>query len=126
MSTFLFVHGIGNRSVAVDHAIQQIEPHVAVLPGSFLVEFCAWGPHLGVPHRSQEFKSIPDFASRGGGVANPKGDAEEEASLWRLLYRDPRFELKLLSVLPQVRPGAGGPFMKSAPRPSEALVFRPS
>src|SRR3954466_5945304 len=111
MATFLYVHGIGNRSVAVNQILGKLEERIrADLPGKHNIDFCAWGTHLGTAHRPGGFRSIPGYANRGGGQADPNVEVEEEVNLWGLLYRDPLFELKLLAVLPQVPVKSGGAF----------------
>ncbi len=125
MAIFLYVHGIGNRTAAVNHTLSKLEKTLASsgFPDEHELDFCAWGTHLGTVHRPEGFKSIPGYADRGGGRPDPSGDAEEEVNLWELLYRDAFFELKLLGVLPKLPAKPGGPFASAGlPDPATTLT----
>jgi hypothetical protein len=98
MTTFLFVHGIGVRAKDLKTSLQLIEEGIGSISGAggpHTLQFCYWGSSAGTPF-TEEFRSIPRFAERGGG-SDEEAQRAEEAALWDLLYRDPLFELRLLA-----------------------------
>jgi hypothetical protein len=119
MTTFLYVHGTGDRAGKVNDALNRLKPTLEGALGPHPLAFCAWGEHLGTLHR-ERFETIPDVQERGGGRMAKDGDEEDkEVNLWALLYRDPLFELKLLSVS---RPAGGGGSGIGRETPAQALT----
>ncbi|HYP29643.1 MAG TPA: hypothetical protein VE262_23220 [Blastocatellia bacterium] len=97
MGSIVFVHGTGVRSDSYKMTFKKLRQGVeSNLPAWTLVP-CCWGEEHGAKLRKQG-ASIPDFEQTGGLKAGLSGD--EDLALWKLLYDDPLYELKLLASVP--------------------------
>ncbi|MBD2295707.1 hypothetical protein H6G06_20065 [Anabaena sphaerica FACHB-251] len=94
MTTVIFIHGTGVREAEYNKTLKLIEqkllsqrPDLTVLP-------CLWGDSLGIKFNAQG-ASIPLYDA-----TLALGDEEEdpEIILWQQLYRDPLYELRVLSL----------------------------
>ena len=96
MGTLIFVHGTGVREEGSKASNEAIQKGFARHP-SYKTVFCNWGDTFGVKF-DRRFKSIPAI-SRTRGVGAPAPDFEAgEAWIWGVLYDDPLFELRDLTV----------------------------
>jgi hypothetical protein len=127
MATVLFVHGTGVRQgsfLATYAAIQRAFDDYRI---DHALEPCLWGDALGA---APIVRSLPNrtLTPAPGGSLTP----DQDYARWELLYRDPRFELRLLRNRPASGPrppGAGaaagelwGRIRKYAP--TDALLAR--
>jgi hypothetical protein len=96
MTSVIFVHGTGIRAAEYNEIFKVIKqkllsqrPDLTVLP-------CLWGDSLGIKFNAQGV-SIPLYDA-----TLALGDEEEdpEIILWQELYRDPLYELRILSLKP--------------------------
>ena len=101
MTTVVFVHGTGVRAssdkdpfkIAFDLVSSKLRQH-AKRSDLNLVP-CFWGNKLGAKLHANG-ASIPEYdTARGLEVVS---DEDYEISLWRLLYQDPLYELRVLSL----------------------------
>jgi hypothetical protein len=108
MTTILFVHGTGTRRTQFDATFEIIKQNLLSRRPDLTVKPCYWGEPLGAELYANG-ASIPDYSS----TREPEEMKKEDqlVALWEQLYRDPLFELRLLSivdllvkrVLPQVQ-----------------------
>ena len=94
MTTVIFVHGTGGRKDSYAVTFQQIEatlndrkPEIKLVP-------CLWGEPLGTKLKAGGV-SIPNYDSTR---SNKKED--DRVRLWDKLYKDPLYEILLLSFRP--------------------------
>jgi hypothetical protein len=85
MTTLLFVHGTGVRSVSFDETVQHLQAKIAEFKVPCDLQACPWGNTLGI-----------DFA----GLSLPQppvrsDDEEAQAVRWEYLSVDPLFDLRL-------------------------------
>ena len=93
MTTVIFVHGTGGRRKdyavtfqQIEKALQKRRPDVSLIP-------CLWGDVLGAKLNA-DGASIPTYnKSEGGKKLTPE---EENIRLWKALYKDPFYEIRLL------------------------------
>jgi hypothetical protein len=97
MTAVVFVPGTGNRWVKFDATFEIIRRNLLARGPDLTVAPCYWGE----PLRAQLYAngaSIPNYArTRGPGEAR---EEDFQIALWEQLYRDPLFELRLLSAQP--------------------------
>lgn len=93
MTTVIFIHGTGVRATEYNQTFQLIQqrllrerPDLTVLP-------CLWGESLGIKLNA-EGASIPIYDST---LALAEDEQNPEIILWQELYRNPLYELWLLS-----------------------------
>jgi hypothetical protein len=102
MTTLLFVHGTGVRRTGYEKSLKRIQSGVQDLKlNDVTVAGCLWGDPLGT--RLGDANSIPRYGKSGG----KSSDAPEqmEVELWKNLYADPFYELRVLSLRPANREG---------------------
>ena len=121
MTSVLFVHGIGTRRPQFDAAFEVIKRNLLSSRPGLTVIPCYWGEPLGAELYANG-ASIPDYPTTRG----PEEMTEEDyqIALWEQLYRDPLFELRLLSIKEDdtaASQGRGGP-----PQPDLLRTFTPS
>ena len=95
-TTLIFVHGTGVRQPDYDQTYKQVQDEIqrqtdlTVLP-------CYWG-HLG-SRLNASGTSVPDYDStRHISKDEVLSDKDYLISLWEVLYQDPLYELRLLSL----------------------------
>ncbi|ALV41693.1 hypothetical protein AU252_11470 [Pseudarthrobacter sulfonivorans] len=110
MMTLLFVHGTGVREEGYRVSLDLIEKKVASLGLKLLVKGCYWGAESGA-RLELGGASIPTFASTGG---EQQTEEEEAVALWRILYSDPCYELRVLRLKPTAE--------VFGPPPGDALI----
>jgi hypothetical protein len=101
MTTVVFVHGTGVRVSAdkdrfwATFGLVSSKLHKHVERPDLNVVPCFWGNELGAKLQA-EGASIPEYDTARGFEAVE--DEDYEISLWRLLYQDPLYELRVLSL----------------------------
>ena len=95
MTTVVFVHGTGTRRAKFDTTFEVIRQNLLARKPDLTVMPCYWGEPLGAELYAKG-ASIPNY----GRTRGPEEMTEEDylVALWEQLYRDPLFELRLLSV----------------------------
>lgn len=111
MTTLLFVHGTGVREEKYRATLDLIEKKVASFGLGLHVRGCYWGAESGA-ELALGGASIPTYANTGG---EPPTEEEEAVALWRILYSDPCYELRILRLKPTTTQTFGQP-------PGDALV----
>lgn len=101
MTTVIFVHGTGGRKAAyrltfekIEEILNQQRPDLKLVP-------CLWGEEHGTKLKAGG-ASIPDYGSTGGG-AELNNQEDNPILLWEQLYKDPLYEIRLLSLRPMSR-----------------------
>ncbi|MEH2221760.1 hypothetical protein [Nostoc sp.] len=102
MTTVIFVHGTGIREREYNETFQIIEQKIHAQRPDIKVAPCLWGA-LGATF-NQNRASVP---LENATLALSQGEEDAEIVLWGQLYRDPLYELRLLSLKPVE---AGNPF----------------
>lgn len=98
MTTVIFVHGTGGRKDAYAVTFQHIEDQLQRLKKDIKLVPCLWGEPYGTKLNAGGV-SIPNF-NLTGGTANSDNLEEEGVQLWKKLYEDPLYEIRLLSLRP--------------------------
>jgi hypothetical protein len=96
MTTVIFVHGTGVRRDAYDASFEKV---AAALGNRCTVAPCYWG-HLGSDLHAGGL-SIPTYdtaRSLAGGDDPSPTDEDYAVALWGVLYEDPLYELRVLSL----------------------------
>src|SRR5438094_643418 len=95
MTAVVFVHGTGTRRTTFDATFKIIQQNLLARKPDLTVTPCYWGEPLGADLYANG-ASIPTYARTRG----PEEMTEEDylVALWEQLYRDPLFEVRLLSV----------------------------
>ncbi|NEO98491.1 MAG: hypothetical protein F6K58_07405 [Symploca sp. SIO2E9] len=97
MTTVLFIHGTGGRSLDYSATFQQIESSLHARRPDLKIAPCLWGDCFGTKLNAAG-ASIPTYDSTRE-IGEPEDEPEEyEIALWAQLYRDPLYELRLLSL----------------------------
>ncbi len=93
---FIFVHGTGVREPAYSKTFNAISKRLRQHNQDIRIHRCYWGGILG----SSTFASLASLpaASQKKSIGDQLDPAEETLELWRILYQDPLFELKTLSL----------------------------
>ncbi|BDI17782.1 hypothetical protein ANSO36C_35840 [Nostoc cf. commune SO-36] len=93
MTTIIFVHGTGGRRDSyagtfrnIEQKLHELKPEVRLVP-------CLWGEVHGTKLNAGGL-SIPNYDSTR---VNAKSQEDEEILLWKNLYKDPLYEINLLS-----------------------------
>lgn len=95
--TLLFVHGTGTRAEKYTDVLERIAREVERHAIPLEVRGCYWGDVAGA-RLAAEGASIPGYDGSGGGAASD--EEATELALWDLLYTDPWYELRVLSLQP--------------------------
>jgi hypothetical protein len=98
MTTVIFVHGTGGRKEAYAVTFGQIEDQLQQRKSDIKLVPCLWGESHGTKLNAGG-ASIPDYELTGG-TANSDNKEEERVQLWKKLYEDPLYEIRLLSLRP--------------------------
>jgi hypothetical protein len=93
--TLLFVHGTGVRGTAYQKTVAMITAR-AVEYGLPRVTGVPWGDNDGSPARIA--RSMPNYATTGGGSGQPM-EADLEEARWAVLYTLPWFELDIAASI---------------------------
>ncbi|MBN3940466.1 MAG: hypothetical protein V7L21_00890 [Nostoc sp.] len=102
MTTVIFVHGTGIREREYNETFQIIEQKIHAQRPDIKVAPCLWGG-LGAKFNDNR-ASVP---LEDATLALSQGEEDADIVLWGQLYRDPLYELRLLSLKPIE---AGNPF----------------
>ncbi|NEQ10321.1 MAG: hypothetical protein F6K37_31610 [Moorea sp. SIO4E2] len=106
MTTLVFVHGTGVRQAAYEQTFKIVEGFVTKQRPDITVVPCFWGGEFGSKLNAQG-ASIPLFDAT---LALDQGEEEDQTIiLWQELYRNPLYELGLLSFKPRTG-GDSNPF----------------
>ncbi len=95
MKPLLFIHGTGVRKKSYDKTLAEVKRQVATHLKSYEVKECYWGEPYG---------SKPWSLSLPSGPPAQQAREAEEVALWRNLFEDPFFYLRLLESLPKPPP----------------------
>ncbi len=106
MTTVLFVHGTGVRKAHYEETFELIQQTLLKERPDLKVEPCLWGDELGAKLKANG-ASIPLYDE----TLAPDEEEQDDYQivLWEQLYRDPFYELRLLSLKP-VDESAVSPF----------------
>lgn len=117
MTTLVFVHGTGVRPPQYEETFALIQKKLGIQRPDIKVVPCLWGEMLGTKLNAQG-ASIPLYDATL--ALSEEEEEEKEILLWEQLYRDPLYELRLLSLKPNAEDVAN-PF---AEQPSDELNLR--
>ncbi|QKQ72313.1 hypothetical protein [Nostoc sp. TCL240-02] len=95
MTTVIFVHGTGIREREYNETFQVIEQKIYAQRPDIKVAPCLWGA-LGARFNDNR-ASVP---LEDATLALSSGEEDADIVLWGQLYRDPLYELRLLSLKP--------------------------
>ncbi len=121
MTTILFVHGTGTRRTQFDATFKLIRQNLLSKRPDLTLTPCYWGEPLGAALYA-DGASVPAYARTRRSEEMKKED--QLVALWEQLYRDPLFELRLLSIKADNTGGShvrGGP-----PQPDLLRSFTPT
>ncbi|MDZ8105465.1 MAG: hypothetical protein RM338_07535 [Nostoc sp. DedQUE12a] len=113
MTTVIFVHGTGIREREYNQTFEIIEQKIHAQRPDITVAPCLWG-ELGAKFNAHR-ASVP---LEDATLDLSKADEDADIILWRQLYRDPLYELRLLSLKPIE---SGNPFGE---QPGDVLQSR--
>ncbi len=94
MTTVIFVHGTGVRKREYEETFKTIEKKIHAQRPDVKVERCLWGDELGTSLRAKG-ASVPRYEET---LALDQEEEDKEILLWKQLYRDSLYELRLLSL----------------------------
>lgn len=95
MTTVVFVHGTGGRQPHYSETFEQIERELHARRPDLNVIPCLWGDSLGTKLNAGGV-SIPLYDTTRG--LDQAEEEDYEIALWEQLYRDPLYELRVLSL----------------------------
>jgi hypothetical protein len=113
MTTVIFVHGTGIREREYNETFEIIEQKIHAQRPDIKVAPCLWG-ELGAKF-NDNCASVP---LENATLALSEGEEDADIVLWGQLYRDPLYELRLLSFKPIE---SGNPFGE---QPGDVLQSR--
>jgi hypothetical protein len=113
MTTVIFVHGTGIREREYNETFEIIEQNIHAQRPDIKVAPCLWG-ELGAKF-NDNCASVP---LENATLALSEGEEDADIVLWGQLYRDPLYELRLLSLKPIE---SGNPFGE---QPGDVLQSR--
>ncbi|NEO21102.1 MULTISPECIES: hypothetical protein [unclassified Moorena] len=117
MTTLVFVHGTGVRQAAYEQTFRIVEGFVTKQRPDITVVPCCWGGEFGSKLNAKGV-SIPPYDAT---LALDQGEEEDQTIiLWQQLYRNPLYELGLLSLQPRTG-GDSNPFGE---QPGDQLNYR--
>jgi hypothetical protein len=93
MASIIFIHGTGTRRIDYEKAFRIVLREIGAKKQDLHIVPCSWGEDLGV-RLNLNGASIPTYLSTRA-VATT---FEQEIAVWRTLYDDPLYELRLLSL----------------------------
>lgn len=114
MTTLVFVHGTGVRPTQYEENFALIQKKLGIQRPDIKVVPCLWGEMLGTKLNAKG-ASIPFYDATL--ALSEEEEEDKEILLWEQLYRDPLYELQLLSLKPSEK-GPANPF---AEQPSDEL-----
>ncbi|MDV9171654.1 hypothetical protein R6V09_16190 [Streptomyces sp. W16] len=97
----VFVHGTGVRAKSYVSTFERIRHELCDLRPGIEVRGCFWGDSEGARF-VRGGASVPGYTDSGGG----RSEKDEDVAQWGLLYADPGYELRLLSLRPRPSGGA--------------------
>jgi len=102
MTGVVFVHGTGVREPGYGESLQKVTTELTALRPDVTLVPCYWGGEFGT-RLHQHGESVPTYDSTRAIAGAPPADDDEdvEVLLWRLLYEDPGYELRLLALAAQ-------------------------
>jgi len=98
MTTVIFVHGTGGRKQAYAETFEQLERALFARRSDVRLLPCLWGDELGAKLNAGG-ASIPQYKEAEGGQSLTL--EAQTILLWKALYEDPLYEIRLLSLRPQ-------------------------
>ncbi|WP_284578224.1 hypothetical protein [Streptomyces sp. 2P-4] len=93
----LFVHGTGVREASYTASLAAVRDGLDRIRPGLEVRGCFWGREQGAA-MALGGDSVPGYRRSRGGTRDDAGD--DEMALWRVLYDDPCYELRLLGLRP--------------------------
>lgn len=96
MTSIIFIHGTGVRKAEYNETLKLIEQKLLSQRSDLTVLPCLWGDTLGIKLNAQG-ASIPLYDAT---LALGEEEEDAEIILWQQLYRDPLYELRVLSLKP--------------------------
>ncbi|MDY6992003.1 MAG: hypothetical protein SVR94_05275 [Pseudomonadota bacterium] len=96
MTNVIFVHGTGVREESYEQSFAQIQEELVKRQSGLSVLPCYWG-QLGA-QLNAEGASIPEYNTTRSISDQAMTDEDYLISLWGVLYRDPLYEFRLLSL----------------------------
>jgi hypothetical protein len=96
MTTVIFVHGTGIREPEYQETFKIIEEKIHAQRPEIRVAPCLWGVEFGARFNDNR-ASVP---LEDATLALSQGEEDADIVLWGQLYRDPLYELRLLSLKP--------------------------
>jgi len=104
MAKIIFVHGTGVRKAGYAEALKIIENNINKNQQKFNISDINLAPCYWAGEHGTELKaggaSIPDYINTNGG-ANSDDNEQDSVKLWKQLYQDPLYEIRLLSLKPE-------------------------
>jgi hypothetical protein len=100
LTSVLFVHGTGGRTPYLAEPFRRIKRALLERRPDLRIERCLWGDHTGA-RLNAHGNSIPTYRS-------PTDESESidvGVALWGELYKDPYYELRLLTLCPPKKRG---------------------
>ncbi len=95
MTTVIFVHGTGVRGIEYSESFKRVAKELLLLQKDITVTPCLWGDTLGTKLNAAGL-SIPLYdATLGMETVQEK---DYDLMLWAMLYQDPLYEMRLLSL----------------------------
>ncbi len=117
MTTVIFVHGTGVRRRAYEETFKLVEQKLHLHRPDLKVTPCFWGETLGTKLNAQGV-SIPLYDATL--ALNEREEEDDLIVLWKFLYQDPLYELRILLFKPSEDVDTN-PFEE---QPGNALQFR--
>ena len=97
MTTVIFIHGTGVRGREYEETFKTIEKKIYAQRPDVKIERCLWGDKLGTSLLAFG-ASIPRYDETL--ALDEEAEEDKEVLRWEQLYRDPLYELRLLSLKP--------------------------
>jgi hypothetical protein len=97
MTTLVFVHGTGVRPTQYEETFTLIQQKLSIQRPDIKVIPCLWGEKFGTKLNAQG-ASIPLYDATL--ALSEEEEEDKEILLWEQLYRNPLYELQLLSLKP--------------------------
>lgn len=113
MTTVIFIHGTGVREAAYKKSFNEIQNELQDRRANLRLVRCAWGDTCGSKLHNGG-ASIPFYDTSRSTQPGELSESEAAIMLWELLYQDPLYELRILSLMPStaapaVVPGGNSP-----------------
>src|SRR5262245_5768544 len=104
MGSVIFVHGTSVREESFKQSLSKVGEKLLARRADMTLIPCFWGEKFG-SNANGKLRSVPLESSTRS--PDSLGDEDYDAGVWGLLYEDPLYELRVLSLQPkQVNVGA--------------------